>query len=264
LFVVASPAQAVSIGLTPVYPDLTTSGATLSYTYTKICQNTSGSSIGTCGGGGRTVDRWDLSYGRLTVTKDGTQSLNIDGTGVLPVSNTTGVNYSLTVILGFNATGTALSGILATDPYSGDAVFNSFMTAQGNTTNPAFQGVLIEGTPTSAIPWGYSGVFGYSGSDAAGTFEFMFNNVTGDMATYSGADLGGIIISTFNLSHTLLPAGVPVETWDSKGVNFWKNNFSASSATVDTFVPVPGAAWLFGSALACLGWLRQRAGRISA
>lgn len=253
----AGPVRAASIGLSPSYPDLTTSSATLSYTYTKICQNSSGSSIGSCGSGGRTVDRWDLSYGRLTITKDGSQTLNIDGSGVIPVSNTAGVNYSLSVILGFNSTGTALSGILASDPYSGDALYTSSLGAYGLTTNANFQsGTIVTGTPTSAVPYGYSAPFGYSGSDAAGTFEFMFNNVGGDMAAYGG--VGGIIASTFNLVHPLLPAGAPVETWDSKGINFWKNNFSAASVNVDTYVPVPPAAWLFGSALAGLAWVRRR------
>jgi hypothetical protein len=255
VLVAAAPlSQAASIGLAPSYPDLTTSTAALSYTYTAVCQNSSGSQIGTCAGS-RTIARWDLSYGRLTITKDGSQILNPDGTGIVPVSNTTGLNYDLTVILGFTAGGTALSGILLDDPYSGDALYTSNLVATGLTPDPGFvSGTIVSGTPTDAVPYGFSEAFGYSGTDLAGVFEFKFNNVAGDMAMFG--DNGGLIASTFNLTHALL-AGGGGATWDSKGINFWKNSFSAS-VTVDTFVPVPAAAWMFGSALACVGWLRRR------
>jgi hypothetical protein len=171
------------------------------------------------------------------------------------VSNTTGLNYDLTVILGFAAGGTALSGILLNDPYSGDALYTSSLVATGLTPATGFtSGTIVSGTPTSAVPYGFSAVFGHSGTDLAGVFEFKFNNVAGDMAVFG--DHGGLIASTFNLTHALLPGGGGA-TWDSKGVNFWKNNFSAT-VNVDTFVPVPAAAWMFGSALASIGWLRRR------
>jgi len=254
LLLAAPLSQAASIGMAPSYPDLTTSSASLSYTYTAICQNSSGSSIGACGGP-RTVARWDLSYGRLTISKDGSQVLNPDGLGIVPVSNTAGLNYDLTVILGFAAGGTALSGILLNDPWSGDSLYTSNLIATGLTPAPGFaSGTIVSGTPTSAIPYGFSAQFGYSGTDLAGTFEFKFDNVAGDMAVFGNN--GGLIASTFNLTHTLLPGGGGA-TWDSKGVDFWKNNFSAT-VNVDTFVPVPAAAWMFGSALASIGWLRRR------
>jgi len=254
MLLVAPPGQAASIGMAPSYPDLTTSSATLSYTYTAVCQNSSGSSIGTCGGP-RTVARWDLSYGRLTITKDGSQILNPDGSGITSVSNTTGLNYDLTVILGFAAGGTTLSGILLNDPWSGDPLYTSNVVATGMTLVPGFtSGTIVSGTPTSAVPYGFSAAFGHSGTDLAGVFEFKFNNVSGDMAAFG--DNGGLIASTFNLAHALLPVGGGA-TWDSKGVDFWKNNFSAT-VNVDTFVPVPAAAWMFGSALASIAWLRRR------
>lgn len=256
LLFAAVPAQAVSIGLTPNYPDLTTSTATVTYSYTAVCQNGSGSSIGSCGAGGRTTARWDLSYGVLTVTKDGSQSLNLDGSGVLAVSNTTGLNYDLKVVIGFAAGGTSISGILANNvAYTGYTAHSSSLSASGNTVDPNFQGVLISGTPTSAVAYGYAAPFGYSGTGMAGVFEFLFNNAGGDMAAYAGADHGRIIVSTFNLSGV---AG----GWDAAGVDFWKASHSGT-ASVDTFVPVPGAVWLFGSALASLGWIRQRASRMA-
>jgi len=250
--------HAASIGLTPSFPDLTTSSATLTYTYTAICENDLGGT-GTCGGvasgGGSTASRtydaarWDLTYGMLTLTKDGSQTLNPDGSGAIGVSNTAGLNYDLKVVVGFNGTGTALSGILATDPYSGDAVNTTALGAYGVTVNPSFQsGTIVTGTPTDATAYGYAYPFGYAGSGAAGTFEFVFNNVGGDFAAFGG--VGGIIISTFNLSNS-------TGSWDTQGISFWKISHSGT-ANVDTFVPVPGAVWLLGSALAALATIRNR------
>ncbi|MSR09050.1 MAG: hypothetical protein EXR82_05900 [Gammaproteobacteria bacterium] len=263
----ASPlSNAASIGLTPRYPDLTTTGATLSYTYKAICNSKqSNGTFGVCGtgGGGNNgfsgPQDWAKSYGLLTITLDGAQSLNPYGSGSLAVSNSSGTNYSLTVVLGFGSGGTTLSGILLTDPFTTDATtYTSALLGKGLTSNALFQsGTLITGTPTSAIPRGYATFFGYSGLDAAGTFEFAFTSTGGDMAPTNGTP-GYVIASTFNLVHPLLPVGTPVESWDSKGITFWKNNFSASSTTVDSYVPVPPAVWLFGSALASFGWLRRR------
>lgn len=262
----ASPlTNAASIGLTPAFPDLTTTGGALAYTYTAVCNSkSSNGTFGICGTGGSGKSGfsgpqdWGKSYGRLTITFDGSQSLNPYGNGALAVSNSSGTNYSLTVILGFGAGGTTLSGILVNDPWTGDTAYTSALSAKGATSNALFQsGTLLTATPTSAVPWGRSAVFGYSGSDAAGTFEFAALAAGGDMAPTAGTR-AYVIASTFNLVHPLLPVGIPVETWDSKGINFWKNNFSASSTVVDSYVPVPTAVWLFGSALASFGWLRRR------
>ena len=262
----ASPlTNAASIGLTPAFPDLTTTGGALAYTYTAVCNSkSSNGTFGICGTGGSGKSGfsgpqdWAKSYGKLTITFDGSQSLNPYGNGALAVSNSSGTNYSLTVILGFGAGGTTLSGIRVNDPWTGDTAYTSALSAKGATSNALFQsGTLITGTPTSAIPRGYATFFGYSGLDAAGTFEFAFTSTGGDMAPTNNTP-GYIIASTFNLVHPLLPVGTPVETWDSKGINFWKDNFSASSTVVDSYVPVPTAVWLFGSALASFGWLRRR------
>lgn len=248
-------AQAAPINLTPSYPDLTTFGATLNYTYVAVCQNSSGSSIGSCGSGGRTIARWDLTYGRLTISGNVAQALNETGSGLVGVTDVNGSssNYNLAVVLGFNSTGTALSGILAMDPWSGDTTYNSALSAFGTVAgNPNFQsGTIVTGTPVNATTYGYLYPFGYSGTGTAGTFEFVFNNIGGDFAAYAGPGAyGGIIVSTTNLTGA---AG----GWDAAGIDFWKTAHSGT-ANVDTFVPVPGAVWLFGSALAGLAALRRK------
>jgi hypothetical protein len=257
-------AQAAPINLTPSYPDLTTFGATLSYSYVAVCARRNDASVfGVCntGSGQNTFDgaqNWSLSYGRFTLSGNVPQTLNEAGSGAVGVtdSNSTASNYNLTVILGFNSTGTALSGILATDPWvSGtDGTYNSALSAFGTVAgNPNFQsGTIVTGTPVNATTYGYLYPFGYSGTGAAGTFEFVFDNIGGDFAAYAGPGAyGGIIVSTFNLTGA---AG----GWDAAGIGFWKTAHSGT-ANVDTFVPVPGAVWLFGSALAGLAALRRKA-----
>jgi hypothetical protein len=240
-----SAGHAASIGLsTNAYPDLTLDLGTLTYTFTKICQNSTGSSIGTCTGP-RTIDRWDLSYGRLTLTS--TTLAVVPDNSSLPFQ-VTGDNYNLTVVFGFNSTGTALSGILASDPYSGDALYTTSLNATGTTTNPSFQsGTLVTGTPTDATAYGYAYPFGYSGFNGAGTFEFVFNNVGGDFAAFGSV---GKIVATMT---TLTSA---VGNWDSLGIDFWKTGHSATGVAADTVVPVPAAVWLLGSGLMSLFGVR--------
>lgn len=245
VFGAASLGQAVAapINLQVGYPDLTTFGATISYTYVAVCARSSGQ-VSTCGGQ-YTIPRWDLTYGRLTISGNVAQALNPDGSGLLGVTDVNGAasNYNLTVILGFNSTGTALSGILASDPWSGDALYTSSLAAYGTTIDPDFQsGTLITGSPTNATAYGYPYAFGYSGSGAAGTFEFVADNLGGDFANFG--NVASIIVSTTNLT-------AAVGNWDSLGISFWKTAHSGT-ANVDTFVPVPAAAWLMGSGLITL------------
>jgi hypothetical protein len=172
-------------------------------------------------------------------------ALNPDGSGLIGVS---GGSYSLTVVLGFNGTGSALSGILGTDPWSGDTLYTTSLSATGTTSNPSFQsGTIVTGTPTDATAYGYAYQFGFASGtpNSSGTFEFVFNNIGGDFAAF-GSGTGGIIIAVSGLTNP------GTGSWDSQGVNFWKTSHSATNATVNTFVPVPAAVWFFGSGLLSL------------
>jgi hypothetical protein len=183
-------------------------------------------------------------------------------------------NYNLSVVFGFNATGTAISGLLASDPWSGDTLYSSSLAVKGKTTTAGFtSGTLVTGTPVNATlpPYNKAYNFGYAGTSKAGIFEFVFNNIGGDFRAYS-TNQGGIIINTFNLCRgtftistkacSTSPA-TPTTSWDAQGIGFWKSNF-AGTANADTFVPVPAAIWLFGSALAGLTVARRRKSALSA
>jgi hypothetical protein len=296
-------AQSASIGLSSAVgpdPDITTFNAALNYTYVKVCARSSGTTGATTGICGSTVtvnkkanvyngaQNWGLTYGKLTLNYAPTGSsmtlkfpstaapVPVTGTYVAGSGATTSAsqNYNLSVIFGFNAGGTALSGILASDPWSGDALMSSSLAVKGKTTVAGFNsGTLVTGTPTSALapPYNKAYEFGYAGTSKAGIFEFVFNNIGGDFRAYSTND-GGIIISTFNLCRGVFnittkacgtsPA-TPTTVWDAQGINFWKSNF-AGTANADTFVPVPAALWLFGSALAGLTVVRRRKSAVSA
>jgi hypothetical protein len=235
--------------------DITTFGATLTYTYKPICANSKGATA-TCSSK-YTIPRWDLTTGQLKITGK-TMVLDPDSGGPIAPYNVTGTNrnYSFTANFGFNSTGTALVLKIANDTPD-DLVIT------GNTTAPGFAGPnLMTGEIANATtiignggPWAYP--FGYAGIKNAGTFEFVLLNLTGNVAAVGG--IGYLVASLNTLVHPLLPTSAPAgTTWDSKGINFWKNNFSASNVRVDTYVPVPAAVVLFGSALATFAGLRRR------
>jgi hypothetical protein len=294
--------QAASIGLSSnvgVDPDITLFNGALNYTYVAVCARSAGSgaTTGICGtssgsGSSKTTwngaQNWSLSYGKLALNYQTTGSsmtlkapstsppVPVTGTYVAGSGATTSAsqNYNLSVVFGFNAGGTALSGLLASDPWTGDALTSSSLAVKGKTTTAGFtSGTLVTGTPTSALapPYNKAYQFGYAGASKAGIFEFVFNNIGGDYRAYS-TNQGGIIISTgstgfcrgvYTYTTKTCSGTTPTTSWDSQGINFWKSNFSGQ-ANADTFVPVPAAVWLFGSALAGLTVARRRKSAASA
>jgi len=99
---------------------------------------------------------------------------------------------------------------------------------------------------------------------------------TGDMVTLLTADLTSANLSSsplmwgFNTTNIVCAAELGLNCTESESVyvvlnslwsggsDFDKAKFT-SSGTAFTTVPVPAAAWLFGSALGLLGWVRRRA-----
>jgi hypothetical protein len=255
-------AQSAAINLPPPHVgdvDITTFGASLTYTYSPICANSKGQT-GTCGSK-YTIPRWDLTSGTLKITGK-TMVLDPDSGGPTAPYNVTNGNYSFTAKFGFNSTGTALVLKIAND-------VPDDLVVTGNTTAPGFAGpnlltgeiadattVTFGGGPWSA-PFGYAGSKNASGNTSAGIFEFVLLNLTGDVAATGG--IAYLVASTSSLVHPLLPSGTKAgTTFDSLGINFWKKSFSASNVRVDTYVPLPAALVLFGSALAAFFGLRRR------
>lgn len=162
-----------------------------------------------------------------TFTVDGSlMSLNVDGNGSIQVTGST----DYTLIANFDLSGNFIDGDIS---------------ITGTTTDANFSGTnLLSGDILD---------FGFSGTGQAGSFEFTFDNLIGDFAAY-GAE-AGTIISTTDFS-----IGFPnySGSWDplnDGNTAFWTQEFSGT-AEINTFalnpVPVPAAAWLFGSGLIAL------------
>jgi hypothetical protein len=231
---IAPAVHAVGLNLVPMYPDLTTFGATMTNTWTPATYNCFRSNGNPVDCSSPLVDPAQTvlvqpASGVFTIAGT-SMALNPDGSTLLPVS---GGSYNLTA--NFDNSGIFTGGTLL---------------ATGTTSDPAWQsGTIIDADLTN---------FGFSGSGSAGVFEFEFNDpfMTGDMAAFWGG-YSGVIATTFNMSPTF------TGDWDPSLDNnpaFWQRSFSATG-NVDTFVPVPvpAAIWLFGSGLVGLmGFARRR------
>jgi hypothetical protein len=263
-------AQSAAINLPPPPVgdvDITTFGAALTYTYSPICANSKGQTAA-CSSK-YTIPRWDLTTGKLTITGT-TMTLDPDSGGPAAPLTVTDYNttykkkFTFTANFGFNTSGTALVLKIAND--TPDDLVITGKTTMAPWTGPTLLTAEIADATTVttlgtggpwAYPFGYAGAKNGSGSGSSGTFEFVLLNLTGNVA--GGAGIAYLVASTTSLVHPLLPSGtLGGTTWDSKGINFWKNNFSATNVRVDTYVPVPAALVLFGSALASFFGLRRR------
>ena len=235
-------AQAAPLNLAVAYPDLTTSGATLSHSFDAQCfasGTTAGptQACGTTSGKGKNKITYDVldtasSSGVLTVTGS-SMIIQQDSSGGF--SFITGGSYSLTA----NFTGAGLF-----DP-TGSTVSATGVAMTTSSPYDAYQsGTLVTGDLSA---------FGFSGNGSAGVLEFEFTNVGGDMAAFGS--LGGVIIGISGVSPSW---GGDWDTLATDGTGFWQHSFTASTVTVDTFVPVPAAVWLFGSGLLALSGLARR------
>jgi hypothetical protein len=70
----------------------------------------------------------------------------------------------------------------------------------------------------------------------------------------------GIYYLGFSLFATapVVGPGLPLSGWDRDPFPFQTGSYDLTMTGVN-FIPIPAAAWLFGSALGLLGWLKRRA-----
>lgn len=243
---VASVAQAAAINLTPAIPDVNLSSGSLSYAFTDFCfQNDGVGPSGPCGTGGGGPNGFGgaldpaASSGVLTLT--GTAMTLTSPSGFFLVTD------HASTVLGFNLTAN----------FSGaGAYLGGTLNVFGTTADPDFDsGTLLTATLADATDYGEAHSFGFSGTGNAGTFEFIIENVGGDFGAFGSA--GGVIIGAFSISRSPAWSGA----WDplsNSNPAFWQDDFSSTTVTADAFVPVPATAWLLGSALSVLGWIRRR------
>lgn len=142
--------------------------------------------------------------------------------------------FSLTAVI--NSLGQLISGSFYIDGVVRDPFPTILYNGQTHSS-----GHLLSGDLTH---FGWAGTSGGSG----GILEFKFNNADGVIADLNGGYYGGGMILTVTSSTLGL------------------NNFGSQALTTswtgsgygDVFVPLPAAAWLFGSALLAVGGLGAR------
>ena len=235
-----SSVQAASLGLTSGNPDIAADDSGIVYTYTEMCTSDDGglgaALCGTVEGKGGNAESWNVAS-----EADSFGLLEIDGSG--------------SFLTDVNASG-ADTGFLTGAVYDLDATFNGDGTFSGGSVSITYTGIFdltgsgVSGDFTSGTALTADLLdFGFAGTGAAGGFEFLYTNITGDLLSFftDANDVGGIIASTFDQAPV---AG----DWDTNMT--FQGDFAATS-NVDTFVPVPAAVWLFGSGLLGLAGFRR-------
>ncbi len=229
-------AQAAGLGLVPGYPDITTDYSEVIYDYTAGV------------GGTLTIDGTLTGNGvgqTIQLTPGGPFYYILDPSNPGDPFNT---GYSLTAT--FNSAGQFTGGSVTV---TGKVVTDTDFFADGDLfddLHPDYSsGTLLTATLTD---------FGFVGLPIPGSkdqllLEFLITTTGGDLFTagfnYGGVIWNGQVIPTFGMD------------WDLGGLSAFQRNFASCSgcgATLNTFVPLPAAPWLFGAGLTGLATLARR------
>jgi hypothetical protein len=261
---VVSSAHAALIGIVPSYPDVTTSGSDINYVWTPG----TGGSLTINGNAGSGTPPAQANQSLYFFSGDTLHS--IYGCSTLGISTTTCATpnspnsfYSLTA--NFDASGAFTGGALSMLGYVDASSASGYQAYDWN-------GAAAGGAPTGTLltanltDFGFKGVYGSATYDVL-QLDFSITLTGGDFFTagYTGNGLkwvGGHVYSGSSA-----PYG---GDWDLQAAPFTKS-FSCGNgdatkpclATLDTYVPVPAAVWLFGSGLVGLLGVagRRRASR---
>ena len=248
LLLAAPVSNASTLSLGSGIPDLTTSSASVDYTFSDMCfDGDGGGTTGLCdtdnGLKGQSKITYDgafdplSSFGFLSVT--GTAMTLDDGVGNFVLGGT----YDLSA----NFDG---YGNFVTEDSDVSADYTSVILQSNGLPSPGYSGpgIMVAGDLL---------LNGLSGIGDVGTVEFAFGITGGEFAGYGSND-GGILIS---LSGVGWDTGLDWDLTNGAGLDFWQHSFNTSS-NVDTFViaaiPAPAAVWLFGSGLLGLAGVARR------
>jgi hypothetical protein len=246
-------ANAATIGLSSgPLPDLSTSNPSFDYIYVQAqCLDALGSGdSGDCGTsidvGGTKNDR-DFSSTEVVA---GSGQLSITGS-TMTIEPEAGAGFWFIENGNYTLTANFDAGGLITD--ASLSILGNVVQGGGDDAGNDFQSGTLALSATMID-------FGFQGNGTVGTFEFVFQPVTGDMVDFVGGDTLNVIAASTGF--TQLSGFSGVNGWDpleNDDPSIFLQSFSASSGTIDTFVPVPAAAWLFMSALMTLGVVRRKA-----
>lgn len=249
-------AEAALIGISPSYPDITTNFSDINYAWTP---GTGGvlTINGNSGSGAAQV-----SQSVKLFSADTTHS--IYGCSTLGISTTTCATpnspssyYSLTA--NFNASGTFTGGTLTVLGYVDASSASGYQAYDWN-------GAAAGGAPTGTLLTANLTGFGFNGSYGTATYDNLVLDLSialtgGDFFT-AGYTGNGLRWGGYVYSGSTAPYGA---SWDLQPAPFTKS-FSCGNgdttkpcnATMDTYVPIPAAIWLFGSGLAgLLGFVKR-------
>jgi hypothetical protein len=188
----------------------------------------------------------DILANNLSIDYDYTSSGKNQGAGSLTVTSSVPDNMSIRLDSGLEG------------PFDGDysltASFQDGAFLSGSLTITALEAF-------SSLSWAANDVlmqadivdFGFAGAGQAGVLEFALGNITGVLGSFGGD--GGVVMSS------TLTSGFPLfgANWDTDPT-FLVQDFAGNGLSdnfVTTVIPVPGALWLFISALTGMGMLKR-------
>jgi hypothetical protein len=259
-----STVEAASLGLIRTDPDVYVPSAPVTYT-APICNKSSGSggaATAICGSviSGRTYNGPLVTPGKLTVTDSntsGSAALFYTDIGAGGSNDNAGFYGEFSITAYFDADGVFVPSITDSEGILHTSVLSLQMTSTG--------AVVGGPTATDFIITANLGAFGFSGSGNGGNLEFAAGGA------YPGSVTGGywktVLHATYSgtIAGTTISSGAPASgvSWDADttpadgDIDLFKKNWSGT-ASVNTFVPVPAAVWLFGSGLIGLVGVARR------
>jgi hypothetical protein len=184
----------------------------------------------------------DIEASNLVIGYDYTKNGPNAGLGLFTVTSAVPDNMSIRLDSG-------LEGPFDGE-YSLSATFQDGAFVSGSLTITALEAF-------SSLAWSANDVliqadivdFGFAGFASAGVLEFELANITGVLGGF-GSD-GGVVMNT------TITSGIPLGNWDTDP-DFLLKDFSGNGFSDNyVVVPLPGAAWLFFSALAGIGALKR-------
>lgn len=228
-------ANAALIGVVPSYPDITTNSTDITYSFVT-------SVGGTMTINGRlTADQVSQTI-KLSAADVGNVRMICASNVVASACNPAVSLTSYSLIANFDANGTFTGGTLSVGGYV-NGVYN--YTGYQPQAGLANSGTLLTAT-LSAM--GFNGSAGTAAYDHL-ALDFTLTNTNGDLSHVVSGFAGGLIWhGDVNTAGVATYGG----NWDLQATPFKKSfscTGSACNSTLDTYVPVPAAVWLFGSAL---------------
>lgn len=239
-FLIVPSAHGALIGITKGYPDINQASTDIN----NVFVNTDATHVWrmTINGSNATAPNTDLVTQNIQWFS-GDVNHNVCASNVLNSSCT----YSpYTLIAYFDAAGNFTTGSVTVDGYI-DGNTGSTGYQPDTTHGLANTGSLLDATITK---FGFSGTTGTTAYDNLQLdFLFLFDSTSADLNQLYGAGSGGGVIWNGRVQTGQVNG---VWTQSAFATAFSCSGVIGCSSTMDTFVPIPAAVWLFGSGLAGL------------